>query len=97
MFILVIRNTKTGESRVWQSKRARDVVRRVTAYVIRRGRTWSQDADEFILKNYGIMPTREIAGKLTGKLRRKVTKNAVVGRYRDLKKKGGGLQCKMEP
>lgn len=86
MYVLVLRDTEAKTSRVWQGRIARDVIGRAARFMRHRpqGR-WSDRTNEFILQNYGTMSAEAIAEQLSKQMGRKVTKNAVIGRYHRIK------------
>ena len=90
-WFITVQNPETG---FYCRHKARQLHHALSAVRRRFGRSvieWSQHDDRFILENYKRIPATEIATMLTARKRRKITKNAVIGRYRTISKiaKGG--------
>jgi hypothetical protein len=89
MYILVLRDVKKKQSFIWQSKQLGQVSQQLQRFLRKRKyghNGWNAAAELYLLKHYGIIHTRTIAAKCSKLLRRPITRNAVIGRYRDLKK-----------
>lgn len=88
-FILVLRNSKTGTSCIWQGTQLRYVLDKANSYAARTSNQWTDAADTFLLENYpsqGPQPLVRPLMKIMG--RSNVTPNAVIGRYHRLKRRG---------
>lgn len=83
---LVLRNSKTGKTYIWNAKDLSDIMRRMNGYWREmRNSDWSREADNYLRANYGRFPNRELASVCTKLLSRRVTINAVIGRYHRIK------------
>jgi len=85
-YVLVLRDTDAKVSRVWTGRELNQVLRKVTAFAFRQQYRWPKEADDYILANYLYKTATAIAEHLTKQLGRRVTKNAVIGRYNRLKR-----------
>jgi hypothetical protein len=81
MYVLTLRNTKTGEYRFWRSRQLKTVMQTLKRHVHRRDRRWSSEEDAALMASYSADKAVEI-GRRLGR-----TPNAVIGRYHRLKKK----------
>lgn len=88
----VVKNSHTGKTYIWQ---ARDLERCVYNLLRwrnkRRYRLWHAAIDKFVVKHYRTMGPRWVASQLTEKMKWRVTRNAVIGRYNRLLKQTAEL------
>lgn len=86
-FVVVVRDTRTGVSRVWKGKEAPATLRRALKHVLKHRLGWSKKADDYILRWFNQGPSSStIARNLSRMLSRNVTKNMVIGRYHRLRR-----------
>ncbi len=84
MYVLVLRDVKAKRSYIWEAKQKSDVLKKLKKLL--RRPAWTPKADLYLLGNYRSIPTSLIARRCSKLLNRPITRNAVIGRYRDLKK-----------
>lgn len=88
-WVVVLRNTETGKTFIWKNNvSATDILWRAHLYFkqIVQDHDWSKEADDYIRKYYHMHSVKqrvEICSKL---LNRRVTMNAIRGRYWRLSK-----------
>jgi hypothetical protein len=88
MWVLVLRNTETKQSWIWQHAKLKGVMNGLRAWIHNRMRLWHPRADRHLLKYYNEVthPYKPEAFKLflqdlSALNCRPVTRNAVYGRY----------------
>lgn len=89
MWILVLRNTETGKSHIWQSKKLFTVTRAFKTFLARnRAKNlglWTEEAEEYLWKHYRELPIEELVTTISRLLCRTVTKSAVIGYHHRMK------------
>lgn len=80
-YILVLRDTKTGRSLIWKDRSPLPLLRKARLHLKRNTTDWSEEAENYLLQNYRTISATELAKRLSQLLCKKVTKNAVIGRY----------------
>ncbi len=92
MWILVLRNTKTGKSHIWQAKSFKGITRSFRLFLERKRAKdlglWTKEAESFLWERYKTTSTSALAVPLSKLLHRKISKNAVIGHYYKMKKRG---------
>jgi len=79
---LVLRNSKTGKTYIWNADTLTQVIERMNRYWrVMQNHDWSREADNYLRANYGRFPNRELASVCTKLLNRRITITAVIGRY----------------
>lgn len=83
-WVLVLRNTKTGKTFIWEEDKVLRVIHRAYTYWRSlQSNDWSREADDYLLAEYGKgrFTRYQIAQTLSEILCRKITVNALIGRY----------------
>lgn len=83
---IVLRNHKTGKTMIWEADQMHVALGRMTEYWRAiNNHDWTAEADKVLRAQYGRMTPVELASVCSKLLCRRVTKNAVIGRYNRIK------------
>lgn len=88
-WVIVLRNTKTGKVFIWQTDgNVTQLLRRAHLYfkAILNNGEWSKEADDFVRARYPFVGAFPLVEPVSRLLCRKVSANAIRGRYWRIKK-----------
>lgn len=91
LWVIVLRNTKTGKTFIWETENgATDLLYRAHKYFVSivRNNDWSREADDYIRERYPFVGAVPLVIPISKLLGRRVSPNAIRGRYWRIKKIG---------